>query len=466
LREAFGIDVRALAAFRIGLGLVVGAEVVDRAVAFTAHYTEAGVLPLAVLREHFVFQPTLLRLSDAPLLGLGVFVAAGLAALAMALGWHTRVATVVAFVSIASIQARNPVINHHGDFLMRALLMWAVFLPLGAFASLDARRQRGGSGPPVVCSVATAALLVQGMFLYLVVAVSKLQYDIWWRGDALYAVLHKDSYVRPLGEWLLGFPELVAVLSWAAMLVEASLPILLFLPWRRDVSRTLAVLLATGFQLGIFAVATIGTFQPLSILALVPFLPSAVWDRLRLPALPSLAPAAPRGVASSVATALVAALLLYTVASNAVALQKQEVRLPEPLATLGYGLGLEQRWRMFANAGTTPQGWHLAVGRLPDGRWVDLVRGTVTTNPTRPPHYSTQIRNNAWRIYWSQISRSTGKPIRPAFGEYLCRDWNQSVGPGARVDRVEVIWFRKHAYARVEEVRHSRRVLLSQPCAG
>ncbi len=38
-------------------------------------------------------------------------------------------------------------------------------------------------------------------------------------------------------------------IGWGAMLVEGSLPILLFLPWKRDVARTLAVLLATGFQL-------------------------------------------------------------------------------------------------------------------------------------------------------------------------------------------------------------------------
>jgi hypothetical protein len=468
LRAVFGIDVRALAAFRIGLGLLVCVEVLDRGGSFVAHYTEAGVLPLEALHEHLLFQPSLLLLSDAPLLGVVVFVAAGLAGLAMAFGWHTRVATVAAFVLLFSIQARNPVINHHGDFLMRALLMWGMFLPLGAYLSLDARRKDGEGGPSIICSVASAALLLQGILLYLVVAVSKFQYDIWWRGDALYAVLHKDSYVRPLGEWLLGYPEFVAVLGWSAMLVEASLPILLFLPWKRDVARTLAVLLATGFQLSIFAVATIGTFQPLSILAIVPFLPPAFWDRLRLPASPQAAAHddAPRGFPSMATTAVVSALLLYTIASNAVTLQREEKRLPEPLATVGYWFGLEQRWRMFANAGITPQGWHLAAGRLADGRWVDLIRGTVPANPGRPLHYSAQIRNNAWRVYWAQISRDPAAPLRPKFGAYLCRDWNGSIGPEDQVDRVEVTWFRKHAYARDEAVRYTRHVLLSQPCAA
>ena len=101
------------------------------------------------------------------------------------------------------------------------------------------------------------------------------------------------------------------------------------------------------------------------------------------------------------------------------------------LADVGYWLGIEQRWRMFANAGITPQGWLLAVGRLSDGRSVDLVRGTVPADAQGSVHHAADMRNNAWRVYWSQITRDASAGVRPAFGTYLCRDWNDSVGAEA-----------------------------------
>ena len=72
----------------------------------------------------------------------------------------------------------------------------------------------------MVVSVGSVALILQGFFLYLVAAVSKLQYEAWWDGRALYAVVNKASYVRPLGEYLTQFPELLEFLSHATLFVE------------------------------------------------------------------------------------------------------------------------------------------------------------------------------------------------------------------------------------------------------
>jgi hypothetical protein len=50
--EAFGADLRSLAALRIVLALVVLADLAGRAANLTAHYTDDGVLPRrAALRE-------------------------------------------------------------------------------------------------------------------------------------------------------------------------------------------------------------------------------------------------------------------------------------------------------------------------------------------------------------------------------------------------------------------------------
>ena len=48
----------------------------------------------------------------------------------------------------------------------------------------------------------------------------------------MFTVLHKATYVTPLGTWLLGFPELLRLLAWGTLFVEGLGPLLLFSPWR------------------------------------------------------------------------------------------------------------------------------------------------------------------------------------------------------------------------------------------
>ena len=62
---------------------------------------------------------------------------------------------------------------------------------------LDARRR--GTNPAPVLSFASALVLLQPAFVYVVAAVSKLQSDAWREGRAIYAVLHKPSYVHGIG---------------------------------------------------------------------------------------------------------------------------------------------------------------------------------------------------------------------------------------------------------------------------
>ncbi len=61
-----------------------------------------------------------------------------LAALALALGWRTRLATLFCFVLEASLLNRNRMVLIGGDILLVCLLFWALFLPLGARWSVDA----------------------------------------------------------------------------------------------------------------------------------------------------------------------------------------------------------------------------------------------------------------------------------------------------------------------------------------
>ena len=51
--QLFGIDLRSLTAFRIGLAALLLADLAYRAMDFQAHYTDQGVLPRALYLEIF-----------------------------------------------------------------------------------------------------------------------------------------------------------------------------------------------------------------------------------------------------------------------------------------------------------------------------------------------------------------------------------------------------------------------------
>lgn len=53
-----------------------------------------------------------------------------IAGVLLAIGYRTRLMTVVNFVLITSLQARNILVLHGGDVLMKLLCFWAMFLPL------------------------------------------------------------------------------------------------------------------------------------------------------------------------------------------------------------------------------------------------------------------------------------------------------------------------------------------------
>src|SRR5689334_14974245 len=149
LWHMFCIDLRSLAAFRIAVGLILIWDLIMRSRDMTAHYTDEGVLPRTVLMDNY--------LSLRPYLSVHIlhgsltfqtlmFCIAGLCALAMTLGYRSRPATIACWFLTCSLHARNPLIVHGGDDLLRVMLFWAMFVPLGARWSIDAGRASGIDG--------------------------------------------------------------------------------------------------------------------------------------------------------------------------------------------------------------------------------------------------------------------------------------------------------------------------------
>ena len=95
IAELWGADLRSLAAFRIGLALLLLADLINRALDLRAHYTDFGVLPrsAALALSPSIWHYSLYFWTGTPLLPAVGFLLAGLFALGLLLGYRTRVLT-------------------------------------------------------------------------------------------------------------------------------------------------------------------------------------------------------------------------------------------------------------------------------------------------------------------------------------------------------------------------------------
>jgi len=107
------------------LGLLVLCQSVLLFRDFAVFYEASGVLP-----PHTWSEPFLRAL---------IFGLLPLFAVSLVLGLITRLSTLICLVGIVIVHDANPQILQGGDVLLRLLLFWSLFLPLGRMWSLDAR---------------------------------------------------------------------------------------------------------------------------------------------------------------------------------------------------------------------------------------------------------------------------------------------------------------------------------------
>jgi vitamin K-dependent gamma-carboxylase-like protein len=282
LTELFGADLRSLAALRIVLAVLVLADLASRAPDLYAHYTDRGVLPGNVLQA--ILSPwafSLNLVSGEPFFQALYFGVTALAALALLVGYRTRLMTVVVWVLLFSLQWRNPFVLNAGDTLLRMLLFWGMFLPLGAYWSLD--RARKVAAPRLsmhFLSFATVGLFLQIAFMYWFAAIKKSGPE--WRvdGTALYYALSIDQLTTPTGSYLLQFPALLKGLTFATLGLEIIGPFLLFFPFFTGPVRTGAIVAFMSFHFGIWLTLDIGIFPWIGAFCMVCFLPSWFWNNV------------------------------------------------------------------------------------------------------------------------------------------------------------------------------------------
>jgi hypothetical protein len=393
----------------------------------------------------------------------------GACALAVAIGFRTRLASIGLFVLFLSQCQRNVLLCNTNDWVLVAFLFWGMFLPLGSAFSLDALASRRAqaerpAAPRVVDlifganSVAFSAQVV--MMLCFAGLQKVLNGPAWRSGEALGVTLTLDLAVSDFGYWLgdLLPPLVLRLLTYSALAAELVAPWVLVLPVSARV-RTLGIAFIALHMLG-FATALHVWILPWFVIAtLAAHLPSSLWEQLggRMSSLRSALQRSRRHAPlAAFSSLLVAVALTHAFALN---LFRLGARYAGPTwldVPSGYLLA-PQGWQMFRDADRSwRSSWVVVAGteparaspslRLPDGGQLDF----------GPESSAAKIHGDVrWGTFWSHVDH-IGNHHPEILERYLareCRAWQELIP----LDTIGIVAVRRRNDGLLRESKLTRR---------
>lgn len=200
-------------------------------------------------------------------------------AIAMTVGWHSRVAAVLVFVVLQSFVRRGDYFFNAGDSILTVIALILALSSCGAALSLDQRRRTGSFWSAQTRAVWPVRLLqIQLSIIYLATVQAKLANKTWVDGSAVFYAWGADGRwaLLPAPEWLAANAILINVLTWVTLLVELALAVLV---WSR---RCRFCVLAAGvvMHLTIMVNLNVAFFSIAMFVLYLAFVPWATVERL------------------------------------------------------------------------------------------------------------------------------------------------------------------------------------------
>lgn len=419
------LSTRSLSFFRISIAVLVFVDLCLRAGQFSEHYTEAGIAPIRWLADPEQnpgqgWSAFFLHFSET--WSVCVFVLIALSAIGLLLGYRTKLFSILTWMLVLSLQARNPLVLFGADMVLAVLLFWGMWLPLGRHWSIDSLKNP--LPETKTRSGATLGITVQVALIYWMNAITKGHAE--WRGDlsAVERTLRIDYFSTSFGEYLLRFPGLLQAGTSFTLLLEELVPFLLFLPFFRGHLKTAAVFIMVFFHLGMLGTTMhLGIFPYIGAIAWLPFLPCSFWEIFQKSKNLSSETTirAPKTV-----SIICCSLMVFTVLWNVRHALKHDDPwyLPKSMNWIAKTTRLQQRWRLFAPRVNTTDGWLVADATLKDGTHVDLANHGASVDFLRPEEISSRYHSCRERTHLIYLFQRPDRLRTELFMDSLRNRWN------------------------------------------
>lgn len=270
------VDLRTLGLYRIVIGTLLCLNCLRVWNDATLYYSNHGVLS----NDWLLFRPmsefgfSILAAFSSPAEVHVAFALAFACFFCFAIGYRTRLFNALSLLWITSLDNRLVLVENGGYVVVNLTVFWALFLPVGARFSIDALRSAWREAPSAKAMVArprpvgphhglaATFILVNFGIVYLFNVVNK--YGATWRaGDTVHYVLHLDRLGTPIAAWFRETLPYVATraATWAVLIVEAMIVMLIFWPRGRRYTRPFAQLLIVGLHTTFGVMMQLGPFS-------------------------------------------------------------------------------------------------------------------------------------------------------------------------------------------------------------
>lgn len=457
IAEAFGFDSRSLGLFRWLLGFCLVVDGLNKMSQARELYTDWGIMPRSYwLAEYMNSWKFSFHLASGETWFQVLLMSIGVAASAMfMIGWRWRIAGIVSFLLLCSLQSRNYLILSSADDVLRLGLFWFLFLKGPGDFAVD---EPEGTPRIRVKGLAVWALALQLLYIYFFTAIFKIHPVYTDELSGVYYALNVDYFAKPLGLLLRDHLALTKLLTAATLIWEFVGPFLALLPfwWLR-------LLVALGFQFfhfGLFATMALALFPWVMMVYWVLFYPSELWriglfrrleDGLRFVVrflasrLPKGGPLwSPTAWSGRGRVALCGLFLALVTAFNVDGLEKPYFpKLPEWTRRVAYTANVNQIWNMFAPYPIRNDGWFIIEGRFKNGVVVDLMTMKPVTME-KPSDIVDMYPSGEWRKFMMNVWDDGDEKILLPFARHLCRRFADVPAPiGSTVSTMKITFMKE-----------------------
>ncbi len=449
------VDARPLSLFRMAFAALMLKEAIYHIFVADVWYSDTGMLPTSLLPRVSPNIPTLMSGLSETWMAIAFFVLWAIVALLLLIGWQTRVMSVLNFVLLVSVINRNELVVTGADGVMQVLAFWSLFLPLGRFYSVDARRQSPNQQPKTY-AFPVRMFQLQIALIYIFTTIFKLQGQTWPSGDALYMAMQIRMHTFPVAEWLLAnaSTSVLRTLTYIALLIEGGFALFVFAPVFQPYLRRVGLIAGVMLHVGIGLVMNIPNFPLVMIISYLMLIDRdwVDWIDRRLQVstpttqpvtlLPDKSPqvtksgcigllmAMPRGIAQGAYRGLLAcalaAVMITVIWGNLLNNDRLAIRLniramPGVVESNLRSTGLWQSWALFAPDPLPYEGWFGLNGMFQNGETYD-----VRSNLRRPHWYSGPLAR--WgKLEENLMTKEKDDPLFVAWAAYTCKQF-QSQG--------------------------------------
>ena len=149
------------------------------------------------------------------------FITHLISAVAFCVGFKTRVSNFVLWFTQSMLFQLAWVSAYGIDAYSQNLCFMMLWLPVGRFWSIDARKRALPLTPSWVCTLGLRCLQIYLLITYADAGVSKAMGTDWWTGAAIWDVLHLPEFNHINFFWLASFPWIAKIFAIGTVFLES-----------------------------------------------------------------------------------------------------------------------------------------------------------------------------------------------------------------------------------------------------